>query len=642
MAAAIGVDFGTTKSCMAWFNPKTGQAELIRNAEGEEKTPSVVYFGEGETLVGSPAETMLEKESERRRVFASVKRNLIAGEKRRIDGALVTPVRVAAEILRKLKRDAETGHFYAPVTRAVIGHPAAFGQFEKDLLEKAAKEAGFEDVALIPEPVAAAIAYERDGLNVGARVLVYDLGGGTFDVAVLERTANGGFHLTMREAGEDKVGGDDFDRAIYDHCDEAAWQTLQRGLAVDDRIDLAILRACRTAKEQLSVHERATVAVYLRGDDGSVRPFEHPIDRATFEGLIGQYVDQTVKQTKQIVDAAVRQAKPIETVVLIGGASKAPLVQRRLREALPVEPRRWQKQDVAVALGAAALVAASGPGLTDGFRRPPDQPAAERSPSTATSPASSKGLVTNDAVHTQAGPAMVGDASPSPPTATTRCPYCGATKWRGSTQFCTSCGRRIAGARRLPRLERVDERLIPKQWSKPFNPIIDPVKSYRAMLTTSKGTIDVELFADDAPITVNNFVALAREGYYDGTRFHRIVRGFVIQGGDPTGTGTGGPGYVFADELPTRAGLDYERGTLAMANAGPNTNGSQFFICLTDLQGRLPKNYAIFGRVASGMDAVNAIAATPTRRGSSGEQSAPTEPVTLETVEVFEHDEIGS
>jgi peptidylprolyl isomerase len=175
---------------------------------------------------------------------------------------------------------------------------------------------------------------------------------------------------------------------------------------------------------------------------------------------------------------------------------------------------------------------------------------------------------------------------------------------------------------------------VAKQWAKPFDQSIDESKRYSATLTTNKGAFDVELFADLAPKTVNNFVALAREGYYDGTPFHRIVKGFVVQGGDPTGTGAGGPGYRIGDELPTN--LDYERGTLAMANAGPNTNGSQFFVCLSDLRGRLPKNYSIFGRVTSGMDVVDAVAATPTRRGAGGEQSTPTEQVTLQTVEVRE------
>jgi cyclophilin family peptidyl-prolyl cis-trans isomerase len=174
---------------------------------------------------------------------------------------------------------------------------------------------------------------------------------------------------------------------------------------------------------------------------------------------------------------------------------------------------------------------------------------------------------------------------------------------------------------------------MPKQYSEQPAMRIDPAKAYSGSLETNKGTVQVELLPDDAPVTVNNFVCLAEDGYFDNTPFHRIVKGFVVQGGDPTGTGSGGPGYKFADEPVTR---DYERGTLAMANAGPNTNGSQFFIVLDDLRGKLPKNYTIFGRVTEGMDVVDAIANTPTQTGRSGENSSPTEPVTLEKVTIAE------
>lgn len=162
---------------------------------------------------------------------------------------------------------------------------------------------------------------------------------------------------------------------------------------------------------------------------------------------------------------------------------------------------------------------------------------------------------------------------------------------------------------------------------------IDPAKHYTATIQTNKGTIEAELFPDDAPLTVNNFVCLAEDGYYNETPFHRIVKGFVIQGGDPTGTGSGGPGYQFKDEPVVK---DYERGILAMANAGPNTNGSQFFIVLTDLRGKLPKNYTIFGKVTAGLDVVDSIANTPTSVGRTGEQSTPNEPITLEKVTIAE------
>ena len=172
-----------------------------------------------------------------------------------------------------------------------------------------------------------------------------------------------------------------------------------------------------------------------------------------------------------------------------------------------------------------------------------------------------------------------------------------------------------------------------QQWSQPFDMTLGDSGRYSAVLETSKGTVKVEFFHADAPLAVNNFLNLAKNGFYDGTPFHRILSGFVIQGGDPTGTGRGGPGYQFADEPISR---DYERGTLAMANAGPNTNGSQFFVVLADLGGQLPKNYTIFGRVTEGIEVVDQIAAVPTKRGAGGEMSSPTEAVTLERVTVEE------
>ena len=163
---------------------------------------------------------------------------------------------------------------------------------------------------------------------------------------------------------------------------------------------------------------------------------------------------------------------------------------------------------------------------------------------------------------------------------------------------------------------------------------IDEKKAYTATLKTNYGDIVLELNPKKAPLTVNNFVFLARDGYYDGTIFHRDVKGFMIQGGDPTGTGMGGPGYKFRDELPTT--LDYTKGTIAMANAGPNTNGSQFFIMLADYSRRLPKNYSIFGQVTAGQDVVDKIGNIACQMSSSGENSAPTSEIRLTNVVISE------
>ena len=155
---------------------------------------------------------------------------------------------------------------------------------------------------------------------------------------------------------------------------------------------------------------------------------------------------------------------------------------------------------------------------------------------------------------------------------------------------------------------------------------IDLDTTYRATLETSHGTIEIEFYAAEAPLAVNNFVFLARDGFYDGVIFHRVVPGFVIQGGDPTGTGRGGPGYQFRDELG-HGKDDYSRGTVAMANAGPNTNGSQFFICLKDVG--LPNQYTVFGRVTSGLEAVDAVAALDTDHNDKPRTDAVIERVTI-------------
>lgn len=167
------------------------------------------------------------------------------------------------------------------------------------------------------------------------------------------------------------------------------------------------------------------------------------------------------------------------------------------------------------------------------------------------------------------------------------------------------------------------------QWANPPKMEIEEGKQYKATIKTNFGDVTIELFPEDAPIAVNNFVFLAKQGFYDGVKFHRVIKGFVIQGGDPTGTGTGGPGYRFADENVSR---DYVVGTLAMANAGPDTNGSQFFITLSDLSGRLPKNYTIFGLVTGGFDVVEKIGDVQVTQSPSGEPSSPTTDVTIDSV----------
>jgi peptidylprolyl isomerase len=160
--------------------------------------------------------------------------------------------------------------------------------------------------------------------------------------------------------------------------------------------------------------------------------------------------------------------------------------------------------------------------------------------------------------------------------------------------------------------------------------VIDPAKRYTAELVTNKGALVIALDPVAAPATVNNFVFLARWHYYDGVVFHRIIPGFMVQGGDPDGSGRGGPGYRFDDELPAPG--RYEIGSLAMANAGPNTNGSQFFIVSGPDGTSLPPSYSLFGQVVRGLDVVKAIESVGSRSG------APSEQVVIESVAITESD----
>jgi len=178
----------------------------------------------------------------------------------------------------------------------------------------------------------------------------------------------------------------------------------------------------------------------------------------------------------------------------------------------------------------------------------------------------------------------------------------------------------------------IGEQVANKTYSQPHAMNLDKSKTYQAIVKTNLGDMTIEFFTDDAPMTVNNFVTLAKDGYYDGVIFHRVISGFMIQGGDPSGTGHGDygkyPGYEFEDELDNPR--PYEKGILAMANRGPNTNGSQFFIMHVDYP--LPYNYTIFGNVIDGLEVIDKIAAVQTDSADK-----PLEDIVISTVEILEN-----
>jgi molecular chaperone DnaK (HSP70) len=348
MTHALGIDFGTTYSTMAWVDPSTGQAKVLENAEGETKTPSLVYFGEGATLAGAPArEIMLDDEFEAGKVFVMPKRFLGKTGFVRVlpNGRMVTPVEAAAAILGKLKRDAEEFHLHAAVNRVVLTCPATFGPAERTALNAAAEQAGFGETQLIEEPVAAGFAHAENGNDVGHVLLVYDLGGGTFDASVLVREGQG-FRLALEPCGIANCGGEDFDRDLYDHVGKASGDAA-RAFHGDD-YNPQFLVACRKAKEMLSQADTATVRRAAKG-----RVILHIVKRNTFEQLIADRISRTIELSRRLAAEARRRGFAVETAVLIGGSSRIPLVQKLLTEALQLQPHKTAFADFAVALGAA-------------------------------------------------------------------------------------------------------------------------------------------------------------------------------------------------------------------------------------------------------------------------------------------------
>jgi parallel beta-helix repeat protein len=342
----LGIDFGTTNSAMAWYNPRTGTAEEIFNAEGEAKTPSVVYIGQDEILVGKVADERVEDPENWPRIIRGVKLELTRERAWYLDGKCWAPLQIAAEVLKKLKKDAEEGVFHQPVKRAVITHPACFDEFEKERLQEAAQLAGFEEVELLAEPVAAALAFLKVKGQIGRSVLVYDFGGGTFDAAlVVHDSFEKGFRLACPPQGE-RVGGELFDRLLYEHFEKSLGHPLSQ-----DGYDLDFLRRCRSYKENVCTVAHPRPLSYQPRMRNEFFKFE--IARPEFEAIIAEHVDRTLKvANKLIAEASTRGHKP-DAVILIGGSSRVPLVKRRLQEVCGLEPLMWHKCDLAVAIGAA-------------------------------------------------------------------------------------------------------------------------------------------------------------------------------------------------------------------------------------------------------------------------------------------------
>jgi parallel beta-helix repeat protein len=342
----LGIDFGTTNSAMAWYNPRTGTAEEVFNAEGEAKTPSVVYIGKDEILVGSLADERVEEPDDWPRIIRGVKLELTKERAWYLDGKSWAPLQIAAEVLKKLKRDAEEGVFHGPVKRAVITHPACFDELEKERLREAAQLAGFDEVELLAEPVAAMLAFLKVKGQLGGSVLVYDFGGGTFDAAVVvPGSSEKAFRLACPPQGE-RVGGELFDRLLYDHFEKSLGRPLSQ-----DGYDLDFLRRCRSYKENVCTVAHPRPLSYQPRMRNEFFKFE--VTGPEFEALIAEPLERTIRVANKLIEEASTRGHKPDTAILIGGSSRIPLVKRRLQEVCGLEPLMWHKCDLAVAIGAA-------------------------------------------------------------------------------------------------------------------------------------------------------------------------------------------------------------------------------------------------------------------------------------------------
>jgi parallel beta-helix repeat protein len=310
-------------------------------------------------VVGKVAEYYMEDPQACKRVLRAVKRDLAKDIRYAVGSRQVRPVEAAAEILRKLKRDAEEGHFHRPVRRVVLTHPAVFDEVEKERLREAARGADFEEVVLLEEPVAAALAYLAAGLGpVEQGILVYDLGGGTFDLTlVVPDDSPAGFRVALPPRGL-RIGGEDFDRVLYDAFDNFVRQTYGASLG-EDGLDLALLKHCQEYKENLSVVEEPAVPLSWFSPV-QLKQFTWGFKRRDFEELINPHIERTVELTTKLRQEVAQKGLTLGCVLLIGGSSRIPLIQTRLKRELQIKPLVWEQRDVAVALGAATYGARYG------------------------------------------------------------------------------------------------------------------------------------------------------------------------------------------------------------------------------------------------------------------------------------------
>ena len=348
MAKVIGIDLGTTNSCVAVL--EGGEPQIIANNEGMRTTPSVVAFTkDGERIVGEPAKRQAVTNAER--TVTSIKTHMGTDYKVDIDGKGYTPQEISAIILQKLKADAE-GYLGQQVTEAVITVPAYFTDAQRQATKDAGRIAGLDVKRIINEPTAAALAYGMDKLDEEKKILVFDLGGGTFDVSILE-IGDGTFEV-LATAGNNRLGGDDFDKVIIDYLADE----FKKAEGVDLRSDKMALQRLKEAAEKAKKELSSTMSTninlpFITATAEGPKHMNIDLSRAKFNELTADLVEKTMGPTKSALADAGLSVSEIDEVLLVGGSTRIPAVQEAVKNFIGKEPHKGINPDECVAAGAA-------------------------------------------------------------------------------------------------------------------------------------------------------------------------------------------------------------------------------------------------------------------------------------------------
>ena len=348
MSKVVGIDLGTTNSCVAVI--EGGEPVVIPNAEGARTTPSVVAFGKtGERLVGQVAKRQAITNPDR--TVSSIKRQMGSDYKVKIDDKKYTPQEISAMILQKLKTDAES-YLGEKVTEAVITVPAYFTDSQRQATKDAGKIAGLEVKRIINEPTAAALAYGIDKEN-DQKVMVYDLGGGTFDVSIIEM--GDGVQEVLATAGNNRLGGDDFDQRVIDWIADEFKKSEGVDLRGDKMAMQRLKEAAEKAKIELSNVTTSTINLPFIGmnSDGTPLNLEMTLTRAKFNELTADLVEATMGPVRQAISDSGLKTSDLHKILMVGGSSRIPAVQEAVKKYTGVEPFKGINPDECVAIGAA-------------------------------------------------------------------------------------------------------------------------------------------------------------------------------------------------------------------------------------------------------------------------------------------------